>query len=91
MLVIQGKAFSAAARSFVEKDRSGNPKRLQWLEPKFREVIETGRANAVAVPKSESQSVLATLKSITPRPASCSGGKELGADASDLRESETKP
>ena len=54
------------AQLFVEKDRSGNPKRLQWLEPKFRQVIETGRANAVAVPKSESQRVWATLKSINP-------------------------
>jgi len=36
------------------------------LEAKFRQVIESGRANAVAVPESESQRVLATLKSINP-------------------------
>ncbi len=54
------------AQAFIEGDRSGNPKRLQPLEPKFREVIETGRANAVAVPESESDRVLATLQSIDP-------------------------
>jgi hypothetical protein len=54
------------AQAFIEEDRSGNPKRLQPLEPKFREVIETGRANAVAVPEAESQRVLATLQSIDP-------------------------
>ncbi len=54
------------AQAFVEEDRSANPKRLQSLETKFRQVIETGRANAVAVPESESQRVLATLKSINP-------------------------
>ena len=54
------------AQAFIEEDRSGNPKRLQPLEPKFREVIETGRANAVAVPEAESQRVLTTLQSIDP-------------------------
>ena len=54
------------AQAFVEEDRSANPERLQSLETKFRQVIETGRANAVAVPESESQRVLATLKSINP-------------------------
>jgi hypothetical protein len=54
------------AQGFVEGDRSGNPKRLQLLEPKFRQVIETGRANAIAAPAAESQRVLATLKSINP-------------------------
>jgi hypothetical protein len=55
------------AQVFVEADKSGNPKQLQLLEPKFRQVIETGRANAVAVPESESDRVLATLQSIDPR------------------------
>ena len=54
------------AQAFVEGDHSQNPKRVAMLELKFRQVIETGRANAVAVPESESQSVLATLKSINP-------------------------
>jgi len=54
------------AQAFVEGDHSQNPKRVAMLEPKFRQVIETGRANAVAVPESESQRVLATLKSIDP-------------------------
>jgi len=54
------------AQAFVEGDHSQNPKRVAMLELKFRQVIETGRANAVAVPESESQRVLATLKSINP-------------------------
>lgn len=54
------------AQVFVEGDRSENSKRLQLLEAKFRQVIESGRANAIAVPESESQRVLATLKSINP-------------------------
>ena len=54
------------AAAFIVGDRSGNPDRLKSFEPKFRQVIETGRANAVAVPESESQRVLATLKSIDP-------------------------
>jgi hypothetical protein len=54
------------AQVFIEGDRPENPNRLPLLEPKFRQVIETGRANAVAVPKSESQRVLATLQSIGP-------------------------
>jgi hypothetical protein len=52
------------AQNFVEGDRSENLKRVQLLEPKFRQVIETGRANAVAVPESESPRVLTTLQSI---------------------------
>ena len=67
----QGKSPDAEccrrqAQAFVEGDHSQNPKRVAMLEPKFRQVIETGRANAVAVPESESQRVLATLKSIDP-------------------------
>jgi hypothetical protein len=52
------------AQAFVAGSR--NAQRLSGLEPKFRQVIETGRANAVAAPESESQRVLATLKSIDP-------------------------
>jgi hypothetical protein len=36
------------------------------LEPKFRQAIETGRANAIVVPESQSERVLGTLKSIDP-------------------------
>jgi hypothetical protein len=54
------------AQVFVEADKSENPKRLQSLEPKFRQVVETGRANAIAVPESESPRVLAALQSIDP-------------------------
>jgi hypothetical protein len=52
------------AQAFIEKNPAENAAQLQVLEPRFREVIETGRANAVAVPESESERVLATLKSI---------------------------
>jgi hypothetical protein len=55
------------AQAFVEADKSGNVERLHALEPGFRKVIETGRATAVAVPESESDRVLATLKSISPK------------------------
>ena len=54
------------AQAFITGDRGVGPDRLKSLEPKFRQVIETGRANAVVVPESESQRVLATLKSIDP-------------------------
>jgi hypothetical protein len=54
------------AEAFVKENHSANPKQLQLFERKFRQVIETGRANAVAVPESESQRVLATLQSINP-------------------------
>jgi hypothetical protein len=54
------------AQSFIEDYYSGNAKQLELVEPKFRQVIETGRANAVAVPESESRRVLATLQSIDP-------------------------
>jgi hypothetical protein len=56
----------AKAQIFVQGDNSGNLRRLRLLEPEFRQVIETGRANAVAAPESESERVLATLKSIDP-------------------------
>src|SRR6266550_3912357 len=36
------------AQAFVERDDPENPKRLQLLEAKFRQVIETARANAIA-------------------------------------------
>lgn len=54
------------AQLFVEGDKSGSPQRLRSLEPEFRKVIETDRANAVAAPQSESERVLATLKAIDP-------------------------
>jgi hypothetical protein len=54
------------AQAFIQEDKSGKPQWFRSLEPKFRQVIETGRADAVAVPESESERVLATLKSISP-------------------------
>jgi hypothetical protein len=54
------------AQAFIEENPPQNATRLQVFESRFREVIETGRANAVAVPESESQRVLATLQSIDP-------------------------
>ena len=54
------------AAAFIAGEQLGSPERVKASELKFRKVIETGRANAVAVPESESQRVLATLKSIDP-------------------------
>jgi hypothetical protein len=54
------------AQVFIEGDNADRFKRLQLFEPQFRQVIETNRANAVAVPESQSQRVLATLQSIDP-------------------------
>ena len=54
------------AAAFIDGGRLGSPERAKGLELGFRKVIGTGRANAVAVPESESQRVLATLKSIDP-------------------------
>jgi hypothetical protein len=52
------------AQVFIEENSAQNARSLELLEPKFRRVIETGRANAVAVPESQSERVLKTLKSI---------------------------
>jgi len=52
------------AQVFIEENPPENARRLQLLEPKFRQVVETGRANAVVVPESESERVLTALKSI---------------------------
>jgi hypothetical protein len=54
------------AQAFVESPILRSPKQFKSFEPKFRTVIETGRANAVATPESESDRVLAVLKSINP-------------------------
>jgi hypothetical protein len=54
------------AEGFINGQRAFGPDRLKLFEPKFRRVVETGRANAIAVPESESRRVLATLKSIDP-------------------------
>ena len=54
------------AAAFIIGEQFGSPDRVKALEMNFRKVIETGRANAVAVPTSESKRVLATLKSIDP-------------------------
>jgi hypothetical protein len=52
------------AQAFIEENPPANVARLQLLERRFREVIETGRATAVAVPEPESERVLTVLKSI---------------------------
>ena len=54
------------AAAFIAGEQLGSSERVKGAELEFRKVIETGRANAVAVPESESQRVLATLKSIDP-------------------------
>ena len=51
------------AQGFLVENPPQDATRLQ-LERRFREVIETGRANAVAVPEPESERVLTALKSI---------------------------
>jgi len=54
------------AQVFVEPQESNDPQRIQWLAAQFRIVIESGRANAVAVPESESARVLTVLQSVNP-------------------------
>jgi hypothetical protein len=60
-------ALRRQAQIFVEGEKTSSLKRIEWLAARFRVVIETGRANAVAAPESESARVLATLQSIDPR------------------------
>ena len=54
------------AQVFVEAQKDNDPKRIEWLAARFRLLIESGRANAVAVPESESARVLTTLQSFNP-------------------------
>lgn len=54
------------AQAFVEEQKNNDPKRLEWLADRFRIVIQSGRANAIAVPESESARVLTTLQSFDP-------------------------
>jgi hypothetical protein len=60
-------ALRRQAQAFVEGQKADDLKRMQWVAGRFRMVIESGRANALAVPQSESERVLATLQSIDPR------------------------
>ena len=59
----QEGGLRAHAQRFVEGGTNSNE--VQLATP-FRRVIESGRANAVAAPESESARVLATLQSINP-------------------------
>jgi hypothetical protein len=54
------------AASFIGEEPLGGPDRVKALELRFEKVVKSGRANAIAVPESQSQRVLATLKSIDP-------------------------
>ena len=54
------------AQRFVEGGKNNDPSRMEWSAARFRLVIESGRANAVAAPESESARVLTTLQSIDP-------------------------
>ncbi len=56
----------ARAQAFIEGDKSENFHQFCFLELAFREVIQTGRADAVAAPESQSARVLSALKSIDP-------------------------
>lgn len=59
-------ALRQGAQVFVQGDQTKDPKRAATLTSAFRAVIESGRANAVAAPESESARVLAALQSIDP-------------------------
>jgi hypothetical protein len=54
------------AQAFVEPQETNDPQHIQWLAAQFRIVIESGRADAVAVPESESARVLTVLQTIDP-------------------------
>jgi hypothetical protein len=54
------------AEVFVKQEKTQNPGRAKVVTAAFQEVIKSGRANAIAVPASESQRVLAMLQSIDP-------------------------
>jgi hypothetical protein len=54
------------AQAFVE-GKNTNPRRAIALAASFRAAIISGRANAVAVPETESARVLAALQRIDPR------------------------
>jgi hypothetical protein len=55
------------AQAFVEGEKTTDPKRAASLLASFRLVIQSGRANALAVPAAESGRVLTALQSIDPR------------------------
>ncbi len=59
-------ALRRQAQVFVEQEKNTDSKRMEWLADRFRVVIESGRANAVAAPESESARVLNTLQAIDP-------------------------
>ncbi len=56
----------AQAEAFVEGKTPVDPAAVEALGEKFRIVISSGRANAVAAPESQSARVLAALQSIDP-------------------------
>jgi hypothetical protein len=54
------------AQRFVEGEKTQKPLRTAMFAAAFRDVIRSGRANAVAAPESESTRVLTALQSIDP-------------------------
>ena len=54
------------AQRFVEGEKTQKPLRTAIFAAAFRDVIGSGRANAVAAPESESTRVLTALQSIDP-------------------------
>jgi hypothetical protein len=60
-------ALRLRAQAFVEGAKIDNAVQAATTQVAFRAVIESGRANALAVPESESPRVLAALQSIDPR------------------------
>lgn len=56
-----------SAQAFIEGEKNINSTRTKSLAESFRRVITSGRANALAVPETESVRVLAALQKIDPR------------------------
>jgi hypothetical protein len=54
------------AQVFAEGEKTQKPLRAAMFAAAFRDVIRSGRANAVAAPESESTRVLTALQSIDP-------------------------
>ena len=68
------------AQVFVEAQKDNDPKRIEWLAARFRLLIESGRANAVAVPESESAEGVDHASIVQSRLASCFGGRRTRLD-----------
>lgn len=59
-------ALRRMAQAFVEGEKTNDPRRAAALAASLRVVIQSGRANAVAAPESESARVLTALRLVDP-------------------------